>query len=158
VLHTVRADHLRTHAGEVAFAGGMSDSTDLNPVHTAIRETCEEVGIPGWAGVLVHSYRTHCFSSSLRIVASLPPFRSRFNYAVYPIVAIANGDHIKPMPNRQSSDYGHGRTGYRHIFIEVLRNIFTNPQNPTSTMKKCLWHISSNYVDFCPPTVTFSAK
>jgi len=46
LILTRRADHLPTHAGEVAFPGGRREPTDLDLVHTALRETEEEIGLP----------------------------------------------------------------------------------------------------------------
>ena len=37
--------HLKTHAGEVAFPGGMWDSLDSDLLQTALREANEEVGL-----------------------------------------------------------------------------------------------------------------
>ncbi len=45
LLLTQRTDHLRTHAGQVSFPGGDMDETDRDPVHTAIREAREEIGL-----------------------------------------------------------------------------------------------------------------
>jgi 8-oxo-dGTP pyrophosphatase MutT (NUDIX family) len=33
------------HSGQISFPGGKVDKNDLNPMHTAIRETFEEIGI-----------------------------------------------------------------------------------------------------------------
>lgn len=46
VILTRRADHLRAHPGQVAFPGGRVDPTDLSPLHAALREAEEEVGLP----------------------------------------------------------------------------------------------------------------
>jgi 8-oxo-dGTP pyrophosphatase MutT (NUDIX family) len=46
VLLTKRPTTLRKHAGQIAFPGGSRDPEDPTPVHTALRETHEEVGIP----------------------------------------------------------------------------------------------------------------
>jgi 8-oxo-dGTP pyrophosphatase MutT (NUDIX family) len=46
VLLTRRPTTLRKHAGQIAFPGGSRDPEDATPVHTALRETQEEVGIP----------------------------------------------------------------------------------------------------------------
>jgi len=45
VLLTKRTDHLNNHAGQVSFPGGRADAVDVSPLHTALRETEEEVGI-----------------------------------------------------------------------------------------------------------------
>ncbi len=45
VLLTRRADHLTRHAGQVSFPGGRVDPEDRSPVHTALREAHEEVGL-----------------------------------------------------------------------------------------------------------------
>jgi 8-oxo-dGTP pyrophosphatase MutT (NUDIX family) len=47
VLFTVRAQHMRSHAAQVAFPGGREDAADGgdNPVVTALRELEEELGI-----------------------------------------------------------------------------------------------------------------
>jgi len=47
LLLTRRADHLPTHGGEVAFPGGRREPADRDLVHTALRETEEEIGLPG---------------------------------------------------------------------------------------------------------------
>ena len=45
VLFTVRATHLKHHAGQVSFPGGKQELTDNSLVETALRETHEEVGV-----------------------------------------------------------------------------------------------------------------
>ncbi len=45
VLLTQRTPHLQAHAGQVAFPGGRIEPSDRDPVHAALRETEEEVGL-----------------------------------------------------------------------------------------------------------------
>ena len=45
VLFTQRTAHLRDHAGQVSFPGGRVEADDPSPVHTALRETEEEIGL-----------------------------------------------------------------------------------------------------------------
>ena len=42
---TKRADHLRTHKGQIAFPGGRVDARDADVTETALRECYEEIGI-----------------------------------------------------------------------------------------------------------------
>ena len=46
VLFTKRPSTLRTHAGQISFPGGGRDEVDPTPLHTALREANEELGIP----------------------------------------------------------------------------------------------------------------
>lgn len=45
LILTRRRDDLRTHSGQVSFAGGRRDEHDASFAQTALRETCEELGI-----------------------------------------------------------------------------------------------------------------
>ena len=45
IILTRRASHLKSHAGEVAFPGGMKESHDKDLLATALRETEEEIGV-----------------------------------------------------------------------------------------------------------------
>jgi 8-oxo-dGTP pyrophosphatase MutT (NUDIX family) len=45
VLLTQRASTLKNHAGQISFPGGRIESSDLNPLEAALRETEEEIGI-----------------------------------------------------------------------------------------------------------------
>jgi 8-oxo-dGTP pyrophosphatase MutT (NUDIX family) len=45
LLLTVRASHLRHHAGQISFPGGRMEPADRDPAATALRETAEELGI-----------------------------------------------------------------------------------------------------------------
>lgn len=73
LLLTRRSSHLRKHAGQVAFPGGMQDDTDESLIHTALREAQEEVGI-----------QPHQVS----VVGVLPPVTSSTGFAVTPVVGI----------------------------------------------------------------------
>jgi 8-oxo-dGTP pyrophosphatase MutT (NUDIX family) len=71
ILFTRRTDTLPEHSGQVAFPGGRSDPEDTSPEATALRETCEEIGLsPG----------------NIRLFGKLAPFVTNTNYRVTPVV------------------------------------------------------------------------
>jgi 8-oxo-dGTP pyrophosphatase MutT (NUDIX family) len=73
ILLTLRAGHLRHHAGQVAFPGGRAEAGDPDPATTALREAAEEVGLD---------------RSSVTVVAELPVLRVvPSNNDVTPVVA-----------------------------------------------------------------------
>lgn len=77
LILTRRADHLKTHSGEVAFAGGKRDETDPDIVFTALREAHEEIALA---------------SNDVRVIGQLDQVVSRFGYLVTPIVGIIPAD------------------------------------------------------------------
>lgn len=74
---TRRAQHLNSHSGEVAFAGGKQDDTDPDIVFTALREAHEEINL--------------C-SQQVQIIGPLDQVVSRFGYVVTPIVGLIPAD------------------------------------------------------------------
>ena len=45
VLYTVRTSRVEHHKGQISFPGGGCDPDDQGIVHTAVRETLEEIGV-----------------------------------------------------------------------------------------------------------------
>ena len=76
VILTVRREHMRTHAGQVAFPGGRSDPGE-DSVEAALREAWEELGLdPGAA----------------EIVGAIDPYRTVTGYIVTPVLAVVRPD------------------------------------------------------------------
>jgi 8-oxo-dGTP pyrophosphatase MutT (NUDIX family) len=71
VLFTVRASHLKHHAGQVSFPGGKHEPSDSSLLETALRETHEEVGLS---------------PSKVEIIGNLPLYRTVSRYEVIPYV------------------------------------------------------------------------
>lgn len=69
---TVRREHLRTHAGQVAFPGGRVDPGE-DAFAAALREADEELGIP---------------PSQVAVVGALEPYATITGYRVTPIVGV----------------------------------------------------------------------
>ncbi len=59
------------HSGQVAFPGGQAEPDDPSPVHTALRETAEEIGLP---------------PEAVTVLGALPPHRTVTNFWVTPVV------------------------------------------------------------------------
>lgn len=75
IVLTQRAAHLNNHAGEVAFPGGMWERNDKDLLHTALRETEEEIGLS---------------SSLVTPIAMLPTGSPKTSdVKVYPFVGVA---------------------------------------------------------------------
>ena len=47
LMLTRRSSKMRSHPGQVSFPGGKQDIDDEGSMHTALRETHEEIGLPG---------------------------------------------------------------------------------------------------------------
>jgi 8-oxo-dGTP pyrophosphatase MutT (NUDIX family) len=77
LILTRRADHLNTHSGEVAFAGGKRDETDPDIVFTALREAHEEIDLA---------------AEDVTVIGQLDQVVSRFGYVVTPIVGLIPAD------------------------------------------------------------------
>lgn len=76
LILTVRREHLRTHAGQVAFPGGRLDAGE-SETEAALREAWEEIQLP---------------ASEVEIVETLAPYRTVTNYLVTPVVAVVTPD------------------------------------------------------------------
>ena len=74
LVFTVRALHMNAHAGEIAFPGGKSEEDDDSLIHTALRETHEEIGLA---------------SENVRILGLLDQIMSKAGIRVQPVVAFA---------------------------------------------------------------------
>ena len=45
LIFTKRSEDLSSHAGQISFPGGTLESKDKSPIHTALRESTEEIGL-----------------------------------------------------------------------------------------------------------------
>ncbi|AZZ93432.1 CoA pyrophosphatase [Hahella sp. KA22] len=89
IILTRRAEHMKTHSGQVAFPGGMRDPSDQNLRDTALRETFEEVGVS---------------PEKIEVVGSLNQVVSRHGIAVTPYVGIVDPEvELIPDPNELHS-------------------------------------------------------
>ena len=76
VLLTVRREHLRTHAGQIAFPGGRIEA-DEDAVAAALREAHEEILLD---------------PAAVAIVGSIEPYSTVTGYLVTPVVGVVLPD------------------------------------------------------------------
>lgn len=78
VLLTERTAHLSDHAGQISFPGGRIESNDESPVHAALRETEEEIGLPRQQVKLLGHLREFYIPTGYRVSPAVgwvePPF------------------------------------------------------------------------------------
>ena len=76
VILTIRREHLRTHAGQIAFPGGRVEENE-DPVSAALREAHEEILLePG----------------KVDLVGTIEPYRTFTGYVVTPILGVIPPD------------------------------------------------------------------
>jgi 8-oxo-dGTP pyrophosphatase MutT (NUDIX family) len=82
ILLTRRADHLRSHSGQVSFPGGRIDPEDASPEAAALREAWEEVALdPG----------------SVEVIGRLPLHETGTGFVVTPVVGLVTaGVALRP--------------------------------------------------------------
>lgn len=89
LLFIVRPGGSSTHAGQVAFPGGVADEGDEGPVATALREAEEELGIP---------------RGRPEIIGRLSTFPTHTGFVVTPVVGLIHGTiALTPSPSEVAS-------------------------------------------------------
>ena len=76
VILTVRREHMRTHAGQVAFPGGRVDR-DETPLAAALREAHEEILLD---------------PTKVDVVGEIEPYRTVTGYVVTPVIGVIAPD------------------------------------------------------------------
>lgn len=76
LILTVRREHLRTHAGQIAFPGGRIDPGE-EPIAAALREAREELLVD---------------PSTVEVVGTTDPYRTVSGYVITPVVGVVSAD------------------------------------------------------------------
>ncbi len=84
VVLTQRTEQLSSHPGQVSFPGGRCDAADESLIHTALRESEEEIGLP---------------PAAVTVLGTLGNLLMPSGYCVTPIVGlIADDTPLSPSP------------------------------------------------------------
>lgn len=75
VLLTQRTAHLKDHPGQISFPGGRVEKEDASAIHTALRETKEEIGLA---------------RERIQVLGFLPEYRTGTGFQVTPVVALVH--------------------------------------------------------------------
>ena len=89
VILTTRREHMRTHAGQVAFPGGRIDA-DEDAVAAALREAWEEIGLD---------------TASAEVVAAIDPYRTVTGFIVTPVLAVIPPDQALSPHEHEVADW-----------------------------------------------------
>lgn len=73
LLFTKRTNGVAKHQGEISFPGGAAEASDGDLIETALRETCEEIGVK---------------RSKIKVLGSIDPIPTVSNYCVLPVIGI----------------------------------------------------------------------
>ena len=76
LILTVRREHLRTHAGQIAFPGGRIDPGE-DAITAALREAHEEVLVP---------------TDQVDVIGEIEPYRTVTGYVVTPVLGVLPPD------------------------------------------------------------------
>lgn len=84
VILTQRNANLRSHSGQVAFPGGRIDAGDASAEAAALRETMEEIGLPG---------------ERVEVIGRLPDYVTGSGYRIAPVLSVVKPGfrlHLNP--------------------------------------------------------------
>ena len=76
VILTIRREHLRTHAGQIAFPGGRLDAGE-DTIAAALREAHEEILLE---------------SSNIEVICTIEPYRTVTGYVVTSVIGVIPPD------------------------------------------------------------------
>ena len=152
ILFTKRTESLRNHAGQISFPGGARDESDSTPLHAALRETQEEVGIPAAQVAVLGLLDEIPTITQFRVLPFVGVIPSDFAYVANPgeieeIIEVPIAHLLKPEVHRMQMwavsgrereihfyDYGHhviwGATA--RMLRNLLQIVSTLPSVPSS--------------------------
>src|SRR6266852_6180043 len=112
LVFTKRRAALRNHGGQISFPGGARDPDDSTPLHTALRETREELGIP---------------PEKIEVLGMLDEVPTITNFRILPFVgAIPTDFAYLPSPDESEREiyfYDYGPNVIWGVTARILRGL-----------------------------------
>ena len=96
VILTVRREHMRTHAGQVAFPGGRLDPGE-DAIAAALREAHEEILLD---------------PAAVDVIGVIEPYRTVTNYRVTPVIGVIPPDLPLEPHEHEVADWFEAPLGY----------------------------------------------
>ena len=136
VVMIKRAETLRHHSGQWAFPGGMIDESDDSPMHAALRETDEEIGIK---------------SSDIDIWCQMPPVDTSTGFEVWPYAGrVTDGVEFTP----EEAEVADVVSVPVRVFVEeiskrtitVIRNGSTRKHTAYAYEDRIIWGASARII------------
>jgi 8-oxo-dGTP pyrophosphatase MutT (NUDIX family) len=127
VLLTQRTAHLKDHPGQISFPGGRCESADPTPVHTALREAAEEIGLAAAhvdiAGYLPEYLTSTGFRVTPVVAMVTPPFELQVDaFEVAEVFEVPLSFLLDPANHQRHSLHYRGRL--RHYYAMPYRGYF----------------------------------
>ncbi|MGJ8693130.1 MAG: CoA pyrophosphatase [Thalassotalea sp.] len=121
VLFTLRASHLKHHAGQVCFPGGKVEPSDQDIVATALREADEEIGLK---------------PENINVLGKLHKYQTLTGFAVTPIVGFIKNDFQYQIDQQEVAEVfsvplNHFLNHHNHL---TITSQFNGKQRPVTFM------------------------
>ncbi|GHE85521.1 CoA pyrophosphatase [Thalassotalea profundi] len=116
VILTLRASHLKHHAGQISFPGGKVEEYDINEIATALRETQEEIGVS---------------ENNITVVGTLPTYHTATGYHITPVLGFIDPPCQYCLNTNEVAEIFHVPLNHflnsnNHIALNLYHNLTTH--------------------------------
>ncbi|GAA5136491.1 CoA pyrophosphatase [Thalassotalea piscium] len=117
VVLTLRASHLKHHAGQISFPGGKVEKYDVNEMATALRETHEEIGVS---------------AENITVIGTMPSYQTITGYHITPVLGFIKPQLQYCLDTNEVAEIFHVPLSHflntnNHISLSIYRNFSIHP-------------------------------
>lgn len=134
VVFILRSHKVKHHKGQVSFPGGSVHVADQSTIHTALRETEEEIGIK---------------SDTVKIIYQLPELNTASGFHVTPVVGIISAPvELKRSPDevKEIFEVPLSFLANKSNFKSIQLNAKTQPYTVIKYQKFTIWGVTAQIV------------